>query len=145
MCTCLYDTHVKIFLHALDGSAYHSGLVALCIPSLQGMDYSLRTDIAQDLLCPAESWQRAKSEYVEAQSGLLPSEGRVGSEDMLLAQLLGMLSLPTPSQPLAVRAGPRLFCSLRRSTGSWRVGKADLSQSDPIHPYFLHACLIIGH
>lgn len=34
MCTCLYDTHVKIFLHALDGSAYQSGLVALCIPSL---------------------------------------------------------------------------------------------------------------
>lgn len=65
------------------------------------MDYSLRTDIAQDLLCPAESWQRAKSEYVEAPSGLLPSEGRVGSEDMLLAWLLGMLSLPTPSQPSA--------------------------------------------
>lgn len=108
------------------------------------MDYSLRTDIAQDLLCPAESWQRAKSEYVEAQSGLLPSEGKVGSEDMLLARLLECCHYPLPASPLplAVRAGPRLFCSSRRSTGSWRVGKAEktcLSQTDtPLLP----ACLL---
>lgn len=106
------------------------------------MDYSLRTDITQDLLCPAESWQRAKSEYVEAPSGLLPSEGKVGSEDMLLARLLGTLSLPTPSQPSApcCEGWTELFCSLRRSTGSWRVGEAEktcLSQTR----YALTSCM----
>lgn len=62
-----------------------------------------------------------------ARSGLLPSEWKVGGKDMLLAWLLGMLSLPTPRQPSApaMMAGPRLFCSLRRSTGSWWTGKAE--------------------
>lgn len=102
MCTCLchlctHGTHVKIFLHALDGSAYHSGLLVLHLLSLQGMDYSLGTDS----LGPTFPCREPKVNMWRAQSGLLSSEWKVGDEYVLQAWLLVMLSLPIPRQPSA--------------------------------------------
>lgn len=112
------------------------------------MDNSLGTDIAQDLPFPARSWQRAKSECVEGPvwSPSLWVKGR--GEDVLLTWLLGMLSLPTPSQPSAPCCegwieALLLFKEKHMKLVDW-LGWEDLFESDLIHTHFLHACLIIG-